>query len=69
MKRCYKRFVPVFFVLVILLLTAVPSVTFAQPDFQNEPSFQLNLRSPVENSLSSVAPALPHPTEMMSRRG
>ncbi|MFZ1399303.1 MAG: hypothetical protein WAS33_20525 [Candidatus Promineifilaceae bacterium] len=68
MKRWYKRFVPVFFGLAVLLVTAVPTVTLAQAAFP-ESQTQLSLRQPPESGLAALPQAVRRPTERASRSG
>ncbi|MEZ4590954.1 MAG: hypothetical protein R3D55_07400 [Chloroflexota bacterium] len=67
MKRWFKRFGPVFFALVMIAVTAVPTITLAQPDIPKERPSQLALRPPAESIVSPLVPALAYPTERMSR--
>ncbi|MCA9917062.1 MAG: hypothetical protein KC445_03875 [Anaerolineales bacterium] len=69
MKRCYKRFGPVFLALVVLLLTAsvMPIRTFAQATFPQEHPAQLNLRQSSAGSLAALVPALHRPSERLTR--
>lgn len=69
MKRWYKRFVPVFLGLVVLLVTAVPTVILVQAALPNSSQTQFNLQQPPESELTALLPALRRPTERASRSG